>query len=212
MKILLILLAALLALGTCLPLFMHYKVRNHALSLVFKALGTACALALALLAAVHGGESRWLCVAALALCVAADVLLEANFLLGMGLFIGGHLCYTAWFLNRAPLGLAQLAAFAALMLFAGTLLMRWSPLMQGRTVPFAVYAVILCLMGACGITCLTEGSSSGFLAALGAALFVISDAMVCKEVLMPVSRTFDWSAMAVYYAAQLCLGASCLLI
>lgn len=206
------LLGSVLCLGTCLPLFMHFKVLNPPLSLLWKALGTACALALALMGAIPSGGARWLCVAALALCVAADVLLEVNFLVGMGVFIGSHICYTAWFMGRTPLGLAQLAAFAVLLVFAGLLLTRWSSLMQGRMLPFAVYAVILCLMGACGISCLLEGGVAGFLTALGAALFVISDAMVCKEVLMPVSRAFDWSAMAIYYGAQLCLGASCLLL
>lgn len=203
---------SVLCLGTCLPLFMHFKVLNPPLSLLWKALGTACALSLALMGALFGGGTRWMCVAALAFCVAADILLDINFLVGMGLFIGGHVCYTAWFMGRMPLGMAQLAAFAVLILFAGRLLMRWSGLMQGRMLPFAVYAVILCLMGACGISCLMEGSAAGFLAAAGAALFVISDTMVCKEVLMPVSRTFDWAAMAIYYGAQLCLGASCLLL
>ena len=59
--------------------------------------------------------------------------------------------------------------------------------------------------GALGIPC-------GGLAALAACLFVLSDIMVCRQVVMPVSLAFDVSALGIYYAAQLLFGAACALL
>ena len=204
-------LAAAIALWLCLPMFLKMKVLHPKQGLMWKGLGTTCALALAVAGASLAGGDRWLCVAALALCVAADVLLEIQFFAGMGMFIAGHVCYIAWFLRRAPLGMAQLVIFAALLLCASVLLIRWSKSIGTRMAPFTTYAMILSMMGACGIACVT-GGLPGVLTACGAAMFAVSDGMVCKEVLMPVSKMFDRNAMILYYAAQLCFGATALLM
>ena len=212
MKACWILLAAVVALGLCLPMFMHAKETHRTTQgLWWKSLGTTCGLILAVAGAMMQGGNRWLAVAALALCVAADALLEIKFYMGMGLFLGGHLCYIAWFLCRQKLGMVQMIAFLVLAVIGILLIAHLRPMLKGRMIPYSVYAGVLISMCACGIGCVT-GGTAGILTAVGAVLFLISDVMVCWETLQSVSRAFDWSAMAVYYAAQLCLGAAALLL
>lgn len=203
--------AAILSLGLCLPMFMHCKAKKLAAqSQCWKAMGTLCALALALGGALPSGGSRWLGAAALLLCTIADVMLERKFYVGMGFFMGGHLCYIAWFLQRQHLGSFQLIVFGALLAAAVCLILGLRPLLKGKLAPYSAYAGILITMCACGIGCVTDGTA-GIFTAVGAVLFVISDMMVCWETLRPTSTAFDWMAMALYYTAQLCLGAGVLL-
>ena len=169
-------------------------------------------LALALAGALRAGGPAWLCAAALCLCACADVLLEMNFLLGMVVFMGGHGCYIAWFLTRGALGATHLWAFAALLATASLLLWHWSGQLKGRLLPFALYATVLCVMGGCGIaTGLSAGTAAGLMMAAGALCFALSDAMVCRGVLGPVTRPFDYGTMILYDSAQLLLGLSCAL-
>ncbi len=210
MKVWWMILAAIVALGLCLPMFMHTKEAHRTLqSLWWKGLGTTCSLILAFVGAMLWGGNRWLAVAALALCVIADVMLGLKFYVGMGLFLGGHLCYIAWFLCRQKIGWVQVIAFLALAILGTLLIVHLRPILKGRLLPYSVYAGVLMVMCACGIGCIT-GGTAGILTAFGAVLFVISDVMVCRETLQSVSRAFDWSAMGIYYAAQLCLGAAAL--
>ena len=208
-KVLFIFVAAAAAFGLCLPKFMRTKDTHDVQRLVWKGLGTTCGLALALTGAFLSGGSRWLCVAGLVLCVAADIMLELRFMVGMGLFIGGHFCYIAWFLTRVPLGESHGILFVILLAIAAYLIHRWAKLIGNRMIPFIIYAIILCAMGASGISCLSS-TAAGMCTALGAMMFVTSDAMVCRGVIAPVPRSLDWSAMILYYAAQLCFGIAAL--
>lgn len=202
-----------LCLGVCLPMFFRERGKRRGLSLMWKALGTCCALGLALTGAIPAGGASWLCAGALLLCAAADVLLDLNFLIGMGVFLAGHLCYIAWYLRLVPADALHLALVGLLSVAAAATLSHFAPLMRGKRIPFGVYAAVLCVMGGFGLAAgLTLATSAGWLIAGGALLFVVSDGMVCKEVLSPVSRAFDWTAMTVYYAGQLMLGLGCALL
>ena len=46
--------------------------------------------------------------------------------------------------------------------------------------------------------------------ALGGALFFLSDAMILGRTLFTATHAVDWVIMITYYAAQLLIGASCL--
>ena len=180
--------------------------------LVWKCLGTASALPMAVYGAVTHGGSAWLCVAALILSAAADVMLEKQFIAGMALFASAHICYITWFLLRRSPDLMHLAAFAVLAFVAGIVIYNWSPLMKSRFIPYCIYGFILCLMGACAVGLAPEKSLSAILAAIGGIAFVISDILVCKGTLMRVTTSHHWITMSLYYGAQLCFGASCALM
>ena len=192
----------LLSLGVFLPLTKLLQKRHPRLSAVFKMLATLCAAALACSGGLPGNS--WLCLAALLLCAAADGLLCVHFVAGMAVFAAGHLAYMVWFLTRH--GIEWLSAvFLPLLALGFGLLWHWRDRLGRLGIPMCAYAVILSAMGALGIPC-------GGLTALAAGLFILSDIMVCRQVVMPVSVTFDVSALAIYYAAQLLFGAACALL
>ena len=193
----------LLSLGVFLPLTKLLQKRRPRLSAVFKMMATLCAAALALSDGLK--ESGWLCVAALLLCAAADGLLCVHFVAGMAVFAAGHIAYMAWFLTREGFSWLSAALFPPLLALGFGLLWHWRDRLGGLRLPMCAYAVILSAMGALGIPC-------GGLTALAASLFILSDMMVCRQVVMPVSVTFDVTALAIYYAAQLLFGAACALL
>ncbi len=203
---------ALLSLGGCLPLYMHYKALRPALGICFKALGTFCAVIPALIAALKLTPLCWLCAAALCLHVAADVVLEFQFIWGMGCFMLGHICYIAFFLKRFPPSLAHLVCAVALGLGLFFLLTKQKEGIGKNMLPFASYGVMLCLLGACAIGGGGHaGNLQGVMIALGAALFLFSDGLLFRNLLYPGGKEMDWAIMGTYYAGQLLLGASCLL-
>lgn len=193
----------LLSLGVFLPMTKLLQKQRPRLSAVCKMLATLCAAALAF----SGGPSEggWLCVAALLLCAAADGLLCVHFVAGMAVFAAGHVAYMAWFLTWQGLTWLSAVIFPLLLALGFGLLWHWRDRLGKLALPMCAYAVILSAMGALGIPC-------GGLAALAACLFVLSDIMVCRQVVMPVSLAFDVSALGIYYAAQLLFGAACALL
>lgn len=204
---------ALVCLGICLPLFMHYKVTKHTLGVCFKGLGTLCALVPALIAALKLSPACWLCAAALFLHVAADVLLEYQFIWGMGSFLLGHVCYIGFFMKLFPLSLAHLICAVVLGLGFFFLLSKQKERIGKNMLPFACYGAVLCLMGACAIAGGgSAGTVQGLMIALGAALFLFSDGLLLRRLLYPTGKLSDWIVMTTYYAAQLLIGAACLLI
>ena len=200
--------AAALCYAVFLPGFALLRKRHPAFGAACKGLATACALGVAVAAAVMGGGRLWMCVAALACCAVADVLLEGNLMLGMGAFICGHMWYILWFVGRRAPGMAHALIFLALAVCAALLLARWRKLIGSRMPPFIAYAVVLCVMGACGIACYQEASTAGLLAAFGAGLFVLSDMLVCHGIVQPTGRLHEALAMTAYEAAQLLLASS----
>ncbi len=204
--------AAALSLGLCLPLFIfHKKALRPVLAAVFKSLGTLCALIIALVAAIRLDSRCFICVAALALHVFADFALEFSFSLGFGLFIAGHVCYISYFSQVYPLTPAHLLCLLGFLAILAVLLYRWKKA-AGKQLPlFAFYGVILCLLTAAAVGGgIFSHTLSGMLAAIGAALFYISDALLCQKILFPVHASVTWIVMITYYLAQLFLAASCL--
>ena len=191
-----------------LPVFKLLNTKKPPVAIAAKGLATACFAVIALVAALQGGGRLWMCVAALFFCALADILLEGNFLLGMGMFICAHMWYILWFLSRAGLSALHAAAALALGLLVFLMFRRWRERIGSRLPPFVAYAAVLCVMGACGIACSREASLAGALTAVGAGLFYLSDAMVCRQTIMPASRLFSAVTMIVYETAQLMFALS----
>ena len=203
---------AALCLCVCLPLYLHYKPRRPVLAACFKSMGTLCAMVPALIAALRLNPVFWFFAAALFLHAAADFLIDFRFEIGMGVFLLGHICYLLGFLDLYPLTAAHLILLVIFLAAAGYLLYRCRLRLGKNILPIAVYAVVLCLMTACGIAGGTSSYSlRGILTALGAALFFFSDGMVFRGLLSPLSARCDIFTMLLYDLAQLLLGISCLL-
>ncbi|MGW7612046.1 lysoplasmalogenase [Streptomyces sp. NPDC054766] len=131
---------------------------------------------LALYAAARGGPR--LLVAALLLGWCGDLALMSDadpaFLLGMVSFAAGHVCYLVLFRRTARVRGARLVGVYATVLVALVVLL-WPGLPAGLRIPVAGYSLLLTAM-AYGATRL------GPVAALGGALFMLSDTLIATGV------------------------------
>ena len=190
---------------------MHYKqlLRYH-LAASYKTLGTLCAASLALIAALRLEPHCWICFMALLIDSAADYLLEFNFYLGAGFFLAGHICYISYFSSFLPVSATLLIVCLCLLAIIAFLLWRWRALIGKRMLLFAVYGAVLAVSCSFAISGIAAHTLQGQLLAIGGALFFISDAMLLGRLLFTATHAVDWAIMITYYAAQLLIGASCL--
>ncbi|MEU6983377.1 lysoplasmalogenase [Streptomyces sp. NPDC046324] len=158
---------------------------------------------LAAYAATRGAPK--LLVVALLLGWGGDVLLLADgdgaFLVGMGSFAAGHVCYLALFGRRrasVPLGIAYTAALA------GTIVLLWPDLPAELRIPVAGYSLLLAAMA-------YRSGSLGLTAGIGGALFLLSDTLIATGIAeWPQLPAPDVWIMATYIAAQYLLTAGVL--
>ncbi|MFJ2745593.1 lysoplasmalogenase [Streptomyces sp. NPDC087440] len=149
--------------------------------------------------AVRGGPR--LLVAALLFGWGGDVALlfdaDPAFMLGMGSFALGHVCYLLLFKGapmRRPLG-----ALYALAL-VGTVALLWADLPADLRIPVAGYSLLLTVMA-------FRASGLGLYAGLGGALFLLSDTLIATGVAQwPQLPAPDFWVMATYAAAQCLLA------
>ncbi|MFE5793479.1 lysoplasmalogenase [Streptomyces sp. NPDC056503] len=155
---------------------------------------------LAAYAATRGAPR--LLLAALLLGWGGDVflLLDADwaFLVGMGSFALGHVCYLVLFGRRRTS--PALGAFYALAL-AGTVVALWPDLPADLRIPVAGYSLLLTAMA-------YRSSSLGVLAGTGGALFLLSDTLIATGIAdLPQLPAPDFWVMLTYIAAQYLLTA-----
>ncbi|MFD4034813.1 lysoplasmalogenase [Streptomyces sp. NPDC058637] len=157
---------------------------------------------LAAYAAARGGPR--LLIAALLFGWGGDVLLmpgaDAAFLAGMGSFAVGHVCYLRLF-GRARASLPAGLAYAALLVTFVALL--WPGLPGELRIPLTGYSLLLTAMA-------WRAGALGRYAALGGALFLLSDALIATGIAdWPQLPAHDFWIMLTYLGAQylLTLGA-----
>jgi len=159
--------------------------------------------ALAAFAAARGGPR--LLVGALACGWAGDVLLEIGgtvaFLLGMGCFAAGHVCYLKLFAARGAFRGARVRLRCAgyAVVWAALVAGLWPGLDAGMRVPVACYSLLLAAMaaGAFGL---------GRTGAAGGLLFLLSDGLIAAGLAdWPRPPGHDLWIMLTYAAAQFCL-------
>ncbi|WP_369143510.1 lysoplasmalogenase [Streptomyces sp. R44] len=143
--------------------------------------------------------------AALLLGWGGDVFLLSDadwaFLVGMGSFAAGHVCYLFLFGRgrTSPL----LGALYALALLA-TVALLWPDLPAELRIPVAGYSLLLTAMA-------YRSSALGLLAGLGGALFLLSDTLIATGVAeWPQLPAPDFWVMLTYIAAQYLLTAGAL--
>ncbi|MFF0451051.1 lysoplasmalogenase [Streptomyces sp. NPDC004609] len=154
---------------------------------------------LAAFTAVRGGPR--LLVAALLFGWGGDVFLLSGadwaFLVGMGSFAVGHICYLVLF-GRAPAPGWAGPVYGAALVAAVALL--WPDLPADLRVPVAGYALVLTAMA-------WRASALGPVAGLGGALFLISDMVIATGVAeWPQPPVPDFWIMLVYSTGQLLLA------
>lgn len=173
--------------------------------LAFKGLTTAFAGLLALYAYAVGGQPAALLMAVgIFVCALADILLELRFKAGMFTFALGHLAFCASFLMRQPPGLCSLALFLLLLAFVSVTAYRIRGRVAFGVLPFYAYALIISLM-------LSLAAAQPWPVFAGAALFVVSDAIIARRLVYPERNPWDRACILLYYLAQFLLAATLLL-
>lgn len=126
---------------------------------------------------------------------------DLAFLIGMGSFAAGHVCYLVLF-GRRRTGPLLGAAYAAALLSTVTLL--WGDLPAELRIPVAGYSLLLTAMA-------YRSSALGRRAGLGGALFLLSDTLIATGVAeWPQLPRPDFWVMATYVAAQYLLATGAL--
>lgn len=151
---------------------------------------TFVAVATAVLGAVlyGSGAAGWLLVLALALCCAADFLIERSFAAGVAVFGLAHAAFIAYILGAARPVWASLPLGLALFLAAGILFYRELRALGGKGAALAAALPF------------TAGPRYGGFA-LGAAAFAVSDVFVAKDALSGANDRQRNGALLLYYLA-----------
>ena len=179
---------------------------------LFKPSTTALLLLLAVLStSAHGARYQQAVVAGLACSLVGDVLLmlpRDRFVAGLASFLLAHVAYLVAFSAGVPLGtapalLVPLAAMAALLLW-----LLWPGLGKLR-LPVLLYsaAILLMVWQAWGWH-RTLGTPGSRLAALGATLFMASDAVLALNRFRRPFRSAQAVIMLTYVAAQALIALS----
>lgn len=202
--------AAAVAIGAALELL------PHALLYAAKPLAT---LLIAVYAWRRGAQTpkvRRLVLIALAFSLVGDIALlwpREGFLPGLVAFLFAHLAYIVAFCQplrfaRRPLPFVAYAAVAALIL-----VWLWGGVPAELRAPVLVYVVCLASMAAqaAGVWRAARGGSGERLArraALGAALFMTSDALLAVDKFAVPLPLAPLAILATYWAAQWCIASS----
>ncbi|MEE1737487.1 lysoplasmalogenase [Streptomyces sp. BE147] len=126
---------------------------------------------------------------------------DLAFLLGMGSFAAGHICYLRLFgRRRAPVS----AGLGYAVVLAAFLVLIWPDLPADLRVPLTGYSLLLTAMA-------WRAGALGRLTALGGALFLLSDALIATGIAdWPQLPAPDFWVMLTYIAAQALLTAGIL--
>ncbi|SPE49076.1 YhhN-like protein [Streptomyces netropsis] len=143
-----------------------------------------------------------LLVAALLFGCGGDTLLQVGgdtvFLLGMGSFAAGHVCYLVLFARHGAAGEVRAYALAGAygVAWLGVVLVLWPDLEAGLRLPVACYSLLLTAM-ACGAT------RAGVRTGAGGALFLLSDTLIAGGIAeWPQAPAPQFWIMLTYLAAQ----------
>ena len=186
------------------------------LAFVFKPLATVLVIAFA---AQRAGDSparrRWV-LAGLVLSLAGDVALlwpQQGFVPGLVAFLLAHLCYLAAFTRGVRFAVQPLAFVAYALVAGGVLSLLWPGVPGALRVPVVAYVVALATMAAqaaCWWWQARGGAAEAHarLAAVGGALFVVSDALLATNKFQgPLAYASVW-VLATYWLAQWLIASS----
>lgn len=132
------------------------------------------------------------------------------FIIGLTLFLLGHIAYIYWFGAHvsSPFIVRMwwiLPPAIAILIGAGLLLWRRAGPLR---IPAIVYSVVLTFSLVVAVTALRSGWDRGVPAATGAALFLVSDAILGLREFTPWIGRAQVAVMATYIPAQLCIALS----
>lgn len=179
---------------------------------LFKPLTTALILALALMQTpAVSPVYRNLVALGLLFSLAGDIFLmlpHDRFVLGLVSFLAAHLVYSAAFAGRAGFQLDWFALVGYL-LYGGVMLALLWPGLGTLRLPVLIYIAVILIMGWQALTVWRAAPSASTLAAaVGAALFVLSDSLLAYDRFRQRFRAARGAVLGTYYLAQTLLALS----
>ena len=152
--------------------------------------------------------ATWL-VAGLVLCAAGDVLLiwDRSFDLGLISFLLGHVAYVAAFHAAAPIAdWTRWMLYPIALASAGALAWLW-PHLGRRRISVSAYIAVITIM-VWGALAVTTGNIMGWMIAIGAVLFYLSDLTVARDRFVKSEFLNRIIGLPMYYAAQILIALS----
>ncbi|MBI3850008.1 MAG: lysoplasmalogenase [Verrucomicrobia bacterium] len=174
---------------------------------LFKPLSTGLILLLALIAPGPGlARYKWAIVTGLAFSLAGDVflMLPGNlFLAGLLSFLVAHIAYLVAFTSDVRFGKRPLVFLVWFLVGVPMLLLQWPGIPAALRIPVVLYTIfILAMAGQATSRALSLSVPGAWAAAVGAALFVMSDTMLGLDRFRPGVNLSPTLVLGTYYAAQ----------
>jgi uncharacterized membrane protein YhhN len=148
----------------------------------------------------------------LLLSTAGDVFLmlpRDRFVFGLASFLVAHLCYVAAFSLGVPFGAAPLAWLPYVTAGAVVVALVWPGLKSALRGPVVIYVIVIAAMaGQATGRWLETGGTAALLAAAGAGLFVVSDAVLAIDRFRWPFRAARAVTLVTYWSAQLLIALS----
>ena len=145
-------------------------------------------------------------VIGLAFSLAGDVFLMLPgdlFLPGLLSFLLAHIAYLVAFTSDVPFGRRPLAFLVWFAIAVPMLLLQWPGVPVSLRIPVVFYTLfILAMAGQAASRALTLRVPGAWTAAIGAALFVLSDTMLGLDRFRPGVNLWPVLVLGTYYAAQ----------
>ena len=206
-------LAAAAVLVAVLAIRAHYlEDRQHWQVYAFKPLATLLILALALSLSPARPDYQWAIAAGLVLSTAGDVFLmlpRDRFVAGLASFLLAHLCYLRAFSIEVPFGAGLLLWLPFIAAGGMVVALVWPGLKPALRGPVVVYVIVIAAMaGQATGRWYVSGSMVALAAAVGAGLFVVSDAVLAIDRFRWPFRAARAVTLSTYWAAQLLIAIS----
>lgn len=206
-------LAAAAVLVAVLAIRAHYlEDRQRWQVYAFKPLATLLILALALFLPPARPDYQWAIAAGLVLSTAGDVFLmlpRDRFVAGLASFLLAHLCYLRAFSIEVPFGAGLLLWLPFIAAGGMVVALVWPGLKPALRGPVVVYVIVIAAMaGQATGRWYASGSAVALAAAVGAGLFVVSDAVLAIDRFRWPFRAARAVTLATYWAAQLLIAIS----
>lgn len=206
-------LAAAAVLVAVLAIRAHYlEDRQRWQVYAFKPLATLLILALALSLSPARPDYQWAIAAGLVLSTAGDVFLmlpRDRFVAGLASFLLAHLCYLRAFSIEVPFGAGLLLWLPFFVAGGMVVALVWPGLKPALRGPVVVYVIVIAAMaGQATGRWYVSGSMVALAAAVGAGLFVVSDAVLAIDRFRWPFRAARAVTLSTYWAAQLLIAIS----
>lgn len=192
-------------------LFVSRTVGGKAGAVLLKGSVTWTVLMTAVIGMESGGGLPMgeLIVAAMAVFVLADMLLNIWFVPGMAVFSVGHGLLIWWIMEQECLSMVSIPIGVVLYALAIIFFRKSLKTAGKRLIPYLTYPAVLLSMAAMAVVLPVLCGIEYLPFAAGAALFVVSDAMVAQNVLVGLPKKWNAVAFGVYELSLFLITLSC---